>query len=1362
MSQTRCEASGPPETLNLFWMTPILFSPDNLARSQRACLNLLKSLTSVPQPIATAHTDTAVPPATMRKPFKHTAACAAAAAQRHRQAVICYLSACLPRLDELVPARGAGVPATPAPVSSRGLPFSTSSSSVCSGGDLLVRTLWDLAVTPEEASVIQQQQTTRASESRLHAGSAAAQPGQRQRMRRTGAGGGGGSRLATATTSATGPAGSTNRTNATAAEHRSILPTDLHTALTIRPFLLAKAKFLHHLDPLLKRTLLQMAILEGKSVGQPSQSQLLTDDCLTAVTPWNECLPSHLSRGSGTGALDGSNPGYTLLLLADLLRLLQPMKELGHAYQNQLVRYLLHICLQLRPLVFQLTASTTKAEKLYKAMLDQLAGVTGPRIREFLWAALDFLAQYPDDDLASAAFLLDRMCAPVCPISTDLPPFPVSLSVWGNQEDYLFVRRIREVVSSDTRGFGPRIHDVINYICTENNLTTDMRLEIVCENQILMPELRLQDVYTQIWLANPSNANSMMELIYRIPGLEEDNLPYVEQLTTPPVPVEQYSHLAILAEHPFGLKGILSRLATVRDALKGRELLVVSMHILEYCLKIPECQKRLLDPELNAISILLGVLLTCLRVMRLPPEHADLHEKVTGRLVRVLTNLLQLASSDPQAVASAASAASGLVSRLLASIAEQPDLPVVRTGVARLPGLLAFGDEAAMAAIVDFMRPHVHSLLSPPDSRQSVTAAATAAAIMDCCCALVVAVPNETPSGRRLRSRLVTDLGLLKSCVDFLWNSIPEAVLDQSEESALDTKEPTMAVFLNEAALPPVLKLMRGCVWSCQPGDPTPPPFPSAPQSRNTRQLLAFLHKLETSKSVGQVGLLAEDLLDEWVGTVATAAATQTPATPAPEGSETRPLSVASVIQEIKDLRQQTVQRNRRLAKEVRQRQLRSLNMKVNEKGQLAMLAPSHLAKMTAEVVEETGLLCAICHEGPRAAPKEPLGIYVFVRRCPLEEGLPRPDIGKPAPTLPSSAYCPEGYTTVSSFVLVHFSCHLNAVNVSNMSEWTVAARHNRDARCNCLLPVMGRIPKATPPTTPATDSATEKTVAVVTKSQKSLTDIKRTLDSTFATYMAKFSSNITSIVSLTLNTRLALQDIKLLLLRFAHGRPFHGETGGGARESNLNLLPYLMQIALYQMNRDQSAKLELDNLLSLIEKPETHWCSSSAACWDPVGPLYSIVAALHLLSPRQWREHRVRLLRHLMALAHARATMLPESSSEKSSLPPPPFSVIKPYLLFFGLVKSLYEYFFKDITLPPVTDAQASEESESWRSALCEYIRASDEELLNVTPKLLSFFESDLTPSESAAEFLDVIGMTGDVDSADLEQLAFSGKCAP
>lgn len=34
-----------------------------------------------------------------------------------------------------------------------------------------------------------------------------------------------------------------------------------------------------------------------------------------------------------------------------------------------------------------------------------------------------------------------------------------------------------------------------------------MRLEIVCEGQILMPQLRLHDVYTQIWCANRNNVS---------------------------------------------------------------------------------------------------------------------------------------------------------------------------------------------------------------------------------------------------------------------------------------------------------------------------------------------------------------------------------------------------------------------------------------------------------------------------------------------------------------------------------------------------------------------------------------------------------------------------------------------------------------------------------------------------------------------------------------------------------------------------------------------------------------------------------------------------------------------------------------
>ncbi len=99
------------------------------------------------------------------------------------------------------------------------------------------------------------------------------------------------------------------------------------------------------------------------------------------------------------------------------------------------------------------------------------------------------------------------------------------------------------------------------------------------------------------------------------------------------------------------------------------------------------------------------------------------------------------------------------------------------------------------------------------------------------------------------------------------------------------------------------------------------------------------------------------------------------------------------------------------------------------------MATSDKLAEMTAAVVEETGVQCAICHEGPRAAPTEELGIYVFIRRCLLEEGLSQPTGSTSGPSTASlgggstggnGSKCPDGFTTVSSFVLVHYHCHNN------------------------------------------------------------------------------------------------------------------------------------------------------------------------------------------------------------------------------------------------------------------------------------------------------------------------------------------------
>lgn len=184
-------------------------------------------------------------------------------------------------------------------------------------------------------------------------------------------------------------------------------------------------------------------------------------------------------------------------------------------------------------------------------------------------------------------------------------------------------------------------------------------------------------------------------------------------------------------------------------------------------------------PFFSAIPILLDALYACLQVMH--QSTSDFHDQVTSRLVGVLTTLLQSATTT------ASDADSLCLSRLLSCLALHPDLEVVQSGVARLPGLLAFGAEPRMTAIVDFLRQHVvEPLLMPPQESEEKVKSSTNTDLLQCCCALVTAIPFNTLHGRRLRARVVSDLALLDLCVAYLWRMIPAEVLDQSEESTLE------------------------------------------------------------------------------------------------------------------------------------------------------------------------------------------------------------------------------------------------------------------------------------------------------------------------------------------------------------------------------------------------------------------------------------------------------------------------------------------------------------------------------------------------------------------------------------------------
>ena len=75
---------------------------------------------------------------------------------------------------------------------------------------------------------------------------------------------------------------------------------------------------------------------------------------------------------------------------------------------------------------------------------------------------------------------------------------------------------------------------------------------------------------------------------------------------------------------------------------------------------------------------------------------------------------------------------------------------------------------------------------------------------------------------------------------------------------------------------------------------------------------------------------------------------------------------------QIKEVRRATRQEKKRRAMAMRAKELGSLGMQVNEKGQVIVAKSSSLVKeIETELVEEVGLKCCICMEGYRNQPNK-------------------------------------------------------------------------------------------------------------------------------------------------------------------------------------------------------------------------------------------------------------------------------------------------------------------------------------------------------------------------------------------------------
>ncbi|XP_016138625.1 E3 ubiquitin-protein ligase UBR4 [Sinocyclocheilus grahami] len=399
---------------------------------------------------------------------------------------------------------------------------------------------------------------------------------------------------------------------------------------------------------------------------------------------------------------------------------------------------------------------------------------------------------------------------------------------------------------------------------------------------------------------------------------------------------------------------------------------------------------------------------------------------------------------------------------------------------------------------------------------------------------------------------------------------------------------------------------------------------------------------------------------------------------------------LAEVNLKIDAARRETRAEKKRMAMAMRQKALGTLGMTTNEKGQV--VTKTSLLKQMEELIEEPGLTCCICREGYKFQPTKVLGIYTFTKRVALEEFENKPRKQ-------------QGYSTVSHFNIVHYDCHLAAVRLARgREEWDSAALQNANTKCNGLLPVWG-------PHVP---------------------------ESAFATCLARHNTYLQECTGQREPTyQLNIHDTKLLFLRFAMEQSFSADTGGGGRESNIHLIPYIIHTVLYVLNTTRATSREEKNLQSFLEQPCEKWVETS---YEVDGPHYFTILAMHILPPERWRATRLDFLRRLLVTSHARKVS-PGGANKFTDKAVKEYAVYRSPLLFWGLVHLVFDMFRK----VPTSNTEGG-----WSFSLAEYIRHNDMPIYEASERVLRAFQDELMPAESFSEFLDVVGLLSDIPDPD------------
>ncbi|SPQ94901.1 unnamed protein product (mitochondrion) [Plasmodiophora brassicae] len=381
----------------------------------------------------------------------------------------------------------------------------------------------------------------------------------------------------------------------------------------------------------------------------------------------------------------------------------------------------------------------------------------------------------------------------------------------------------------------------------------------------------------------------------------------------------------------------------------------------------------------------------------------------------------------------------------------------------------------------------------------------------------------------------------------------------------------------------------------------------------------------------------------------------------------------------VKALRQQTREARKQVALAKRRALVDALRLESTSVGSRRLQGMENIA-------EDTGLTCMVCQEGYLDKPRDMLGFYVFVREATL-------------PSFNDASDEQIGMTSVTHFNTIHFSCHAEAARADRRlrppkSEWEGATLRNAQTLCNNLFPIFNK--------------------------SNSFDEYALRVDDYWRNIAFRAAFQITKLDVL-------LHDLRMLLERFAQDRSFSEFSRGGARQSNIRFLPYLLQMGAFLIGSspsDMKSRLRKTTFAAIGEPDERAWAGSALITVE-----IAVITSLIALKPREWRTCRDVAFRRLLHAACSSRPFPPSKrrrTSRSSSMPAD--ASVKAVVIFWALVDSVHSLLVQHEQAIDATDG-----ANAW-DRVQRYIRLHHQDMLSGLDALCTRLTRDLLPVDDTA----------------------------